>query len=182
MEFLDLLLNSPVAVIVLTVILCCFTAYGYLSVLPMMERNDMLNKRNKELEDKLLTQGGVITTLLPQLESFIGTDFKDTLRGVSDSLLLLQESVNQLKASARDTSNLYSKFDALKDKIDRIDSVINKHPNNLESEMAELKRSVSDIHSECVGLLRRYDSIAGALIQNNTGRMDGQPVHLEGLR
>ena len=182
MEFLDLLLNSPLAVIVLTVILACLLAYGYYSVLPMMEQNEALNKRNRELEEKLLQQGDIITLLLPQLKSFIDTEFKDTLHEVTESLQVLKESITSLKDAAKDSSSLPAKFEALKDKIDRMDSIINKHPNNLESELQSLKRSVHDIHEECHELLRRYDSITGALLQHSTGRMSGQPVNLEGLK
>ena len=182
MEFIDLLLNSPLAVIVLTLIVACLLAYGYYSVLPMMERNEALNARNKELEEKLLQQGTVITQLLPQLKAFIDTDFKDTLHEVTDSLHVLQESIVSLKDAAKDSSSLPAKFDALKDKIDRMDSIVNKHPNNLESEISSLKRSVHDISEECKELLRRYESISGAVLQHSAGRMGGQTVNLEGLK
>lgn len=182
MQFLDMLLNSPFAVIVLTILIGCLLAYIYYVALPIQERKDKLEAQNAELQQKLLEQGETIKEVLPELKKFIDTGYKDSLHSVTESIIVLQESVAGLKDTASETKGIMEKIDTLRGQVDRMESIVNKHPNNLESELTSLMRSVQDVHEECHELIRRYDSMTGLLIQRSAGQFGGQPMNLEGLK
>mgnify|MGYP000253542595 CR=1 FL=1 len=152
---LDLILNSPLAVVILTLVCVGLILYGKTELLPKAEK---LSQTEKELADIRREKDGLFTELQTVIIRVDGT--MADLHGKVESL---------------DVSGLGPDFQAklvlLVDKIDKMEGIISKHPNNLEVVVADLSRSLQEINKELNDIVKGYETIASTLLQQS-GRGD----------
>jgi hypothetical protein len=178
-EFFETLLSSPLAVGILSTIVLGLLAFGYFVYLPLLENYNKLLELDHD--EKLSEQLEELKGLGPMIKDFIEEEFKQSSLEVLTSIRDIEKSLFILKEASVKVSELNLKFDCTKDKIDRMEAHMSKHPN-MEPEIEVIKRVLDEVRQDCVELLRRYDSITGILLQHSTGHLAGQSVNLEHLK
>lgn len=152
---LDQILNSPLAVVVLTLICFGLILYGKNVLLPKV---DELEATKKELAK--------ITKEKDELFEKMAV----TLIGVNETLNGFTDKIDDLDVIGLGP-DFQAKLVLLVDKIDKMETVISKHPNNLEVVVADLSRTLQEINKELNSIVKANETMASTLLQQS-GRGD----------
>lgn len=152
---LDLILNSPLAVVILTLICVGLILYGKNELLPKVDR---LAEAEKELAEVRKEKDELFTKL------------QTVIIRVDETMADLHDKVESLDVVGLGP-DFQAKLVLLVDKIDKMEVVISKHPNNLEVVVADLSRSLQEINKELNDIVKGYETIASTLLQQS-GRGD----------
>lgn len=147
---LDLLLNSPIATAILGLTCLGLLFFGKVSVLPKLEE---LEETKKELT-RIQAEN---VTLLER--------YNVSINDVNSALeKLLSNSTND---TGRYSTDFLAKLTAIVEKVNKMDLIISKHPNNLELSILDLNRNITDIYRELNDLVKGYETVASTLLQQS---------------
>lgn len=158
---IDVLLNSPFATVILGVICLGLLAYGKYELLPKIAK---LEATEQELKDLRKEKDEVFDKAL--------TSFSD----IAEKLDSLNSSDNEFSL------DFQNKLVLLVDRIERMDAIISKHPNNLEVSVVELANSLKQIGEDLDDLIKGYETISSTLLQSSGRGGNDLFVGMERLR
>lgn len=160
------ILNSPFPVAVLALLLVGGVLYGNYIVAPKLRKLEDYEKSDGDKSEKIeeaLLKVSELHKLVSVTEDIL--IIANKANSINDHFVKIESMISNLQdkpANGFDADTTY-KIVAILEKVDTIVKVINKHPDNLEVMLSDIKRTIEDIHGDCDSILQSTSTLSSQL-------------------
>lgn len=177
------ILNSPFPVAILGMIVLGGVLFINYSIKPKLEEYEKLkedeSKNNAEIKEALLR--------VSELHSLIDVtndilSLANRAASIQEHFIKIENMLNQLAAAENgiDQDSQF-KLAAILEKVEIMVKIINKHPDNLEVMLSDIRRTAEDVHSDCESVLQNTSAIASHLLTTSS-RTGNDKIALTGIK
>jgi hypothetical protein len=153
------------------------------AIKPKLEEYDRLkaeeDQQNKEVRDALL-KVAELHSLIEVTNNIL--DVANRATSINEHFIKIENMLNQIAAAENGIDqDSHFKLAAILEKAEIMVKIINKHPDNLEVMLSDIRRTAEDVHSDCESVLQNTSAIASHLLTTSS-RMGNDKVSLTGIK
>lgn len=177
------IINSPFPVAILSMVILGGVLYMQYVVKPQLHELEEFKKestdQNKQLKEALLKVAELHTLVQVTNDILVVANKAAT---ISEHFIKIENMLNQLANSdhSMDADSAF-KIAAILEKVETMVKVINKHPDNLEVMLSDIRRTVEDVKGDCESVLQNTSTIASHLLTTSS-IMGNEKVSLTGIK
>jgi len=177
------IINSPFPVAILSMVVLGGALFMNYAVKPKLEEYERLkaeeDQQNKEVREALL-KVAELHSLIEVTNNIL--DVANRATSINEHFIKIENMLNQIAAAENGIDqDSHFKLAAILEKAEIMVKIINKHPDNLEVMLSDIRRTAEDVHSDCESVLQNTSAIASHLLTTSS-RMGNDKVSLTGIK